>query len=167
MEIIEIFGDNYFGKWEHIRTACRAVVIRDGKLLLSYETATDTWMIPGGGLEPGENEIQCCVRETAEETGFIIQPSPCVLETDEYYEDCKYISMYFFGTIIGQCERKLTQREKQTGMEPRWLCPQEALSIFSRHASYAAADEMKRGLYLREYTALCALIKEQPKLPDA
>ena len=79
METIEIFGDNYFGKWDHIRTACRAVVIKDGKLLLSYETATDTWMIPGGGLEPGENEMQCCVREVAEETGFIIQPSPCVL----------------------------------------------------------------------------------------
>ncbi len=31
---------------------------------------------------------------------------------------------------------------------------EEAIEIFSRHEDYAASDEMRRGIYLREYNAL-------------
>ena len=159
MKTLEIVGANYFGCWTEQRTGCRAIVIRDGHILLSYETVTDQWMIPGGGLEPGEDEAACCVREVAEETGYIIEPSPCMLELDEYYEDCRYVDRYFFGTVTGCCERHLTDRERAVGMEPRWLPVEEALAIFSRHADYAATDEMRRGMYLREFTALSALVQ--------
>lgn len=159
MKVVKIVGDNYFGSWREQRTACRAVVIRNGQILLSYETVTDQWMVPGGGLEPGEGEAACCVREVAEETGYMIEPSPCMLELDEYYEDCCYVDRYFFGTVTGRGERHLTKREKAVGMEPRWLPVAQALSIFSRHADYAATDEMRRGMYLREFTALSALLE--------
>ena len=158
MKTLEIVGANYFGSWTRQRSACRAVVIRDGHVLLSYETVNDQWMIPGGGLEPGEDEAACCVREVAEETGHIIEPSSCVLELDEYYEDCRYVDRYFFGAVTGRCERQLTDREKAVGMEPRWLPVEEALDIFSRHADYTDTDEMRRGMYLREYTALSNLV---------
>ena len=158
MKTIEIIGENYSGSWNHTRTACRGIVIRDGALLLSYETVTDQWMLPGGGLENGEDEQTCCVREVMEETGYRIQPSDCALEIDEYYESGKWISRYFFGTVTGMAEARLTEREKQVGMEPRWLPVEEAIFIFSQHASYAATDEMRRGLYLREYTALRAVL---------
>ena len=157
MKTIRITGDNYFGHWEHSRTACRGIVIREGMLLLSYETETGQWMIPGGGLEDGEDETACCVREVAEETGVLIRPSPCVLEIDEYYEDWRYVSRYFFGEVRGSCEIRLTDREREVGMEPRWLSVGEAIGIFSQHASWADTDEMRRGLYQREYLALCVL----------
>ena len=35
--------------------------------------------------------------------------------------------------------------------------PDEIIHIFSEHASYADHDEMRRGMYLREYTALSKL----------
>ena len=89
MKILEIVGDNYFGNWTKSRTGCRAVIIRDGKILMSYETKTDQWMLPGGGLEEDETEEECVIREIAEECGVVIRPSSCVLELDEYYEDCK------------------------------------------------------------------------------
>ena len=153
-KIVEIIGDNYFGKWNRTRTACRSIVIRDHKLLLSYETATGQWMLPGGGLEAGEDEQECCIRETAEETGYRIRVSDCVLEIDEYYEDFKWVNRYFFGEVAGQAPVRLTEREKEVGMEPRWLPLDEIIGIFSGHASYADTDEMRRGMYLREYTAL-------------
>ena len=159
MKILKIVGDNYFGRWTEQRIGCRAVVIREGRILLSYETVTDQWMIPGGGLEPGEKEQACCIRETAEETGYLIEPSPCLLELDEYYEGCRYVDRYFFGAVTGRCERRLTDREKAVGMEPRWLPVRDALAIFSRHADYADTDEMRRGLYLREHTALSELLR--------
>ena len=43
-------------------------------------------------------------------------------------------------------------------MEPRWLAIEEIIEIFSNHQSYASTDEMRRGMYLREYTALCEIL---------
>ena len=159
MKTIEIVGKNYFGHWTHERTACRCIVIEDGCVLLSYAARDDLWMIPGGGLEAGEDEGTCCVRELAEETGRIVLPSACALEIDEYYEDCKYVSRYFFGAVVGRCQIKLTEAERRMGLEPRWLPGEEALHIFSRHADYTDVDEERRGIYQREYTALSALLK--------
>jgi hypothetical protein len=51
----------------------------------------------------------------------------------------------------------LTEREKAVGMEPRWLPIEEIKSIFHMHQKYAETDEMRRGMYLREYIALCEL----------
>ncbi len=162
MRTIEIVGKNYFGHWTHERTACRGVIIEDGRVLLSYAARDDLWMIPGGGLEAGEDEGTCCVRELAEETGRVVLPSACALELDEYYEDCRYISRYFFGAVVGRCQSKLTEAEQRMGLEPRWLPVEEALQIFSRHDDYAATDEERRGIYQREYTALSALLLDGP-----
>lgn len=158
MKIINIVGDNYFGKWNKTRTACRGIVIKNSKILLSYETVTDQWMIPGGGLEEDESEAECCIREVAEETGILADASECLLEIDEYYENCKWISKYFICKVKGTSNTKLTERERNVGMEARWISVDEAKNIFSKHASYAATDEMRRGLYLREYTALYELV---------
>lgn len=157
IKIIDIVGDNYLGKWNKTRTACRGIIIKDEKILLSYETKTDQWMLPGGGLEDGEDEIECCVREISEETGTLIRPTECRLEIDEYYEDWKWVNRYFFAEIVGDTVVKLTDREKEVGMEPRWIPLSKAMDIFSKHAEYAETDEMRRGMYLREYTALTVL----------
>ena len=111
-------------------------------------------MIPGGGLEEGESDKGCVVREVSEETGCLVEASDCVLEVDEYYENEKYISKYFLCKVAGKVSVSLTQSETEMGMEPRWISIEEALDIFSRHRDYARKDELRRGLYLREYFAL-------------
>ena len=163
---IEIIGDNYSGKWKKVRTACRAVVIRDGEILLSDATASDVLMLPGGGLEKGEDVSACCAREVAEETGYTIEVSPCALELDEYYENVKYVSYYFFGNVTSKCPRKLTRKEKKLGLEAEWLPVGEAVAIFSRHKSMDSSEEEKRGIYLREHTALCEVLKGTEWAPD-
>ena len=152
--LIEIFGENYWGYYQTTRLACRGIVVNDGRILLSYETKTDQWMIPGGGLEEGERDKDCAVREVSEETGCLVEASDCVLEIDEYYENEKYVSKYFLCKVVGKTSVSLTQDEAEMGMEPRWISIEEALAVFSRHRDYADKDEMRRGLYLREYSAL-------------
>lgn len=87
-----------------------------------------------------------------------------MLEIDEYYEDCKFMNRYYFGEVMETVPMRLTAQEKRMGMEPRWIAVEEALSIFSRHADYADTDEMRRGMYLREYTALRELIHQEKSL---
>ena len=154
MKTIKLVADNYAGSWTRSRTACRGVVLREGKILLSHEAGSGLWMIPGGGLEPGEDEAECCVREVAEETGFLIRPSACALVIEEYVFDLRHTNRYYFGTVTGQCPQNLTEREAMAGMEPRWLTLAEAKAAFT---AVPGSHEMLRMLYRREYTALCAL----------
>lgn len=155
METINIYGDNRFAHHTKTRVACRGIAIRDGLILLTYETNMDQWFIPGGGLEENESLEQCCVRELAEETGFVVNPLFPYLSINEYYEEWLYTSHYFICEIIGETQRLLTQREAEAGLEPRWIPMEDAVSIFSKHQEYADNEE-KRGAYLREYRALCA-----------
>lgn len=48
MNNLEIIGNNYIGKYDYIREASRAIILKDAKILLSYETKNDIWMLPGG-----------------------------------------------------------------------------------------------------------------------
>ena len=157
MKKVEIVGKNYFGYWNKTRTACRGIIVKNGKLLLSYETRTNQWMIPGGGMEDKEDERLCCIREIKEETGVLVQPSQCMLEITEYYEDWKYVNKYFICKIIGNSTAQLTEREEAVGMEPRWIAIDEIKEIFRQHDRSDHSNVMRRGLYLREYKALCEL----------
>lgn len=52
------------------RTAVRAVMIRNGKILLVHSNQ-GYYKLPGGGVEDGESRIDALLREVAEETGYI------------------------------------------------------------------------------------------------
>lgn len=159
METINIFGDNRFAEHTKVREAARGIVVQDGMILLTYEVNTDQWFIPGGGLEGEETIRQCCSRELAEETGFVVDPLNQFATINEYYEEWLFISHYFVCEITGKTQRLLTEREAEVGLEPRWIPLPEAVAIFSKHQDYAH-DEMKRGAYLREFKALLVYIEE-------
>ena len=154
MKTVEILGENRFETWTKTRAGSRAVVVRDGMILLSHEVNSGWWLVPGGGEEEGETPEECCVREVEEETGLIVKPLQQFLTMYEYYEEYRYISHYFICEVTGQGRMRLTDAEIRRGVEPQWIPLQEAVDIFSRHQSYADVSEEKRGAYLREYTAL-------------
>ena len=154
MKTVEILGENRFETWTKTRAGSRAVVVRDGMILLSHEVNSGWWLVPGGGEEEGETPKECCVREVEEETGLIVKPLQQFLTMYEYYEEYRYISHYFICEVTGQGRMRLTDAEIRRGVEPQWIPLQEAVDIFSRHQSYADVSEEKRGAYLREYTAL-------------
>src|SRR4030042_6444707 len=41
------------------------------EIFMVFRTDYPIWVLPGGGIEPGETTKQAVVRETFEETGFI------------------------------------------------------------------------------------------------
>lgn len=161
MKEIEILGANRFETFTKTRTGCRAVILREGKILLSHETGTGWWLVPGGGLEPGETPEECCIREVEEETGVLVKPLRQFLTLYEYYEEYRYISHYFICEITGQGQMRLTENEAARGLEPAWLPLSEAIELFSKHQSYADTNEEKRGSYQREYTALTEFLQAE------
>ena len=73
MKNLQLINDDYLGYVKRLRHACRGIVVKDGKVLLSYETKYNKYMIPGGGVEEGENYAECCERELLEETGIKVR----------------------------------------------------------------------------------------------
>ena len=159
MKEIEILGENRFDTFSKTRSGSRAVIMCDGKILLSHETKSGWWLVPGGGLKENETPEECCIREVEEETGYIVQPVREFLILYEYYEEYRYISHYFICEAAGKGQMNLTEAEQGRGLIPEWIPLQEAVDIFSRHQDYANISEEKRGSYLREYTALLEYMK--------
>lgn len=154
MKTIDIHGANYSGCTNYIRAGSRGVIVCDGKILLSHETAIHQYMVPGGGIEEGETPEQACVRELCEETGLVVEPGECFLKLNEYYEDWLFVSYYFLCTPVGKGQIRLTEREQQVGAQPAWVPMQTALDVFAHYTKWDGIDEMRRGMYQREYTAL-------------
>ena len=154
MKTLEILGKNRSDTYTKTRICCRAVIVRDGRSLLSHEKATGWRLIPGGGLEDGETPEDCVVREVEEETGLIVRPAEQFLTLHEYYEEYRYTSHYYICEAAGEGQMHLTDAEKDRGLVPEWLPLPEAVDLFSKHESYAAVSEEKRGTYQREHTAL-------------
>jgi 8-oxo-dGTP diphosphatase len=62
-----------------LRPSVKAVVVRDGRLLvtrnLAEQDAAGEWLLlPGGGQRPGETLPDALIREVAEETGHVVRP---------------------------------------------------------------------------------------------
>ncbi|MDX6739267.1 NUDIX hydrolase [Actinocorallia sp. A-T 12471] len=55
-----------------LRVAAYAVVVEDGNILLARFIGGDRprWILPGGGLEHGEDPADAVLRELTEETGY-------------------------------------------------------------------------------------------------
>ena len=68
-----------------IRIRCQGAILRDHHILLiqhrEHVTGRSYWLLPGGGQEAGEDEIQCVRREMQEETGLEVQVERLLMES--------------------------------------------------------------------------------------
>ena len=83
MKNLQLINDDYLGYVNRLRHACRGIIVNDGKVLLSYESKNDKYMIPGGGVEGDESYAECCERELLEETGIKVRATEEYLEIEE------------------------------------------------------------------------------------
>ncbi|MFF7351551.1 NUDIX hydrolase [Streptomyces filipinensis] len=62
---------------QNLRVAAYAVCVRDGRILLARSPGLDggppEWVLPGGGMEHGEDPYDTVRREVTEETGYRIE----------------------------------------------------------------------------------------------
>lgn len=155
MKQINIIGDNYNGEALKTRISCRAFIIEDDKILISFEAKSGQLMLPGGGIKNGETLEECLIREVEEETGYIVKAKDRIVTINEYYTDHLWVNHYYACEISGRGNIKLTASESANMMEARWFDIDECLNIFKGYSSFSKADEIKCGMYQREYSALC------------
>ena len=145
MRILATFDANDYqdtvGIYE--KYSVRAIILRDGKLAMQCSRDGE-FKIPGGGREPGEDDMQALTREVREETGFhVIEDGVQGLgEIVEFRRDIfdatkKYIchSMFYYCPVDRQQDAlQLTPSEMARGYNLKWAPPEEIYQTNSRIA---------------------------------
>lgn len=118
------------------RPSVRAVIDRDGKVLLIYSQKYDYYKFPGGGINENETREDALIREVKEESGYrIIRESirefGRVLrrQRDSFDENqiFEQENLYYFCRVLDDVEEvSLDAYEAEEGFIPVWMEPFEA-----------------------------------------
>lgn len=155
MKKIQLKNDDFLGYVKHLRHACPGIVVKDGKVLLGYESKNDKYIISGGGVEEGETLSLCCERELLEETGMQVRAKEEYLEIEELFCDWRHVNHYFVCELVKDTGNvNLTEAEARAGCTFKWLPMAQALDIFGSYEEYHKTNIADYGLYRREFTAL-------------
>ena len=120
----------------HPHVTVAAVIERDGKFLL-VEEQTDQALVlnqPAGHWEANESLIAAVVRETLEETAYLIEPTAIIgiYRWPHPRKDIVYLRFAFTGCILDHD----AQRTLDVGIvRALWLDPDELRARSARHRS--------------------------------
>lgn len=82
------------------------VVILDNEnrvlMVCQHHEDRDIWMVPGGGIEDGEDTLHAGIRELLEETGLEIEMGPLLWHVEEVSESRgqRFVN-FFMGRLVG------------------------------------------------------------------
>lgn len=151
------------------REAVRAVIIKDGKLLMVHSNKGD-YKFPGGGINSGENHEEALKREIREETGYIVSDVQSKLgiivsrNLDEYEKDSVFemrSNYYLCGAPKEQSHQQLDEYEAAQEFCPVWISIEEAIRLNEE----LLKDESKdKNFWVQRETMVLKTLKEAKAL---
>lgn len=133
---------DYRTDWSvHTRHAVRAVIQRGGRLLMIHSMSMGCYCFPGGGMEPGESQIDTLLREAREEVGATLRretarPLGMIEEVrrSRYAEQIWHQFSYYYYAVAEEelCAQQLEAYERALDYRPVWVLPEEACRINER-----------------------------------
>jgi 8-oxo-dGTP pyrophosphatase MutT (NUDIX family) len=118
------------------RLAVRAIIFREGQLLMVRCRTVGDWKFPGGGVEALETPEKALVREVAEETGYgLRKPARLVGRFIERTAGrdlpgglFEMESLYYRVSVAGEPgATDLDDYERELGFEAHWVTVAQAL----------------------------------------
>jgi 8-oxo-dGTP diphosphatase len=135
------FGEPEPGRDYPDRPAAFGIAEGDaGIALVRVEKAGRSWLdLPGGALDPGEDEAQALVREFGEETGLAVEAGEAFARADQYFintDGAPFNNRAGFWTVrlLGEAPQLKVEHDHTLV----WLDPHEALARL-RHDAHAWA----------------------------
>jgi 8-oxo-dGTP pyrophosphatase MutT (NUDIX family) len=136
---------------DYLRRAVRAVVLKDGRCLMTYSAHEGDYKFPGGGVLPAESHRQALARELLEETGYTLRQVKTILGTaieldfseGENTSVFRMISFYYLCEIHDeQGPLSLDPYEEELGFTPRWVMLRNTLQNNEQLARQGSSDQL-------------------------
>lgn len=172
MKTLAVFDDkNYDPDWTRFsRSAVRAVIRKGGRLALVKCEREGYYKFPGGGIEPGETQLDALIRETREETGLHIIPESVRplgmvhevrhgLYCEEIFDQRSYY--YLADVRDDHSAPELDGYEAELGYTLAFADPQAACEANLRIAA------QQEGTFLRREAHILSLVNEQIRADEA
>ena len=136
------FGEREPGVVYRDRPAAFGIALKDDKIAMVKVRVEGqgTWFdLPGGGVDPGEDDLAAVVREFGEETGLKVRPGALVMRACQLFRQTdgspvNNRSGHYMVEIIGEDPALKIEEDH----ELVWLEPEAALTRL-RHDSHAWA----------------------------
>jgi len=123
------------------RNSCKAVIVKDGKVLLTlnHDDTGDFYLLPGGGQKFGETLLQAMQREVLEETGWVVEPGELILARDyigsnhefaRWEADVHQTELMFTAKPVRKEQQPLVPDPWQTGVEWVDICNLKDIRIY-------------------------------------
>lgn len=117
------------------RDVVRAIVLRDGRILLMYSGKDHMYGTPGGAITLGESKLDALYRELLEEVGATqVKIIESLGETEEIRESrslygavIRIVSDYYHVEVLHFSESRLEEHEEEMGLVPVWIGIDEAI----------------------------------------
>ncbi|MBR5970814.1 MAG: histidine phosphatase family protein [Lachnospiraceae bacterium] len=127
----------------YYRPSARAIIRRGEEVALIYSRKNDYYKIPGGGIDPGEDQHTALIRETKEEAGLTVIPESIRsfgrvtrIQKGTEAEDEVFIQENFYFTCEaeeGAVAPALTEKEQAQDFVPAFATPAHAAEVNLTH----------------------------------
>ena len=169
MKIIKTIRDSDFGLnipdpkvYKEYKAARGIVFDRNGNVALLHSKKRNYHMLPGGGIENGEEIIDAFKREMLEEIGCNVKNIKELGITEEFCNkiELHHLAYYFIADLDGKVEiPKFEEDEALDDFETLWLKIDDAIKILEKEI--VTIDHYK-GKFINTRDIIC--LKEARKL---
>ena len=121
------------------RPSARAIILKDGKVLLNHVAKHDCYVFPGGGIEPGETPEQALIREIREELVTEISVGEKLMQVEYDYPEF-HLSMGCYLCAVRSGSLILKEHESA-----RWLRPDELDAVDWLPADRLVVRRLQKG----------------------
>ena len=145
------------------RRAARGVLLdENNSAAMMFLSSEGFYKLPGGGIEPGEQETDAFVREVLEETGCGCEIIARLGTVEEHNFKTKFcqLSYVFLARKTGEASQPcLTENEKSLGMSLRWISLAEISDVMAK--AVLTAHERKKLSIIERDKAIIDYLTEQ------
>ncbi|MBR5087882.1 MAG: NUDIX domain-containing protein [Ruminiclostridium sp.] len=119
------------------RPSSRGIIFRGGRIAVIYSRRDRYCKLPGGGIEPGEDNVSAMIREVREETGLAVKPETVrefgyVHRIQKGTHEPVFIQdNYYYFCEVGDVQKstELTQDETAADFVPMFMDIKDVIGI--------------------------------------